>query len=53
VVNVGYSIDLAAVLAAHGKVYEFYQYQGGGHNIDSPYFEAAMQRTVAFFQQHL
>jgi alpha-beta hydrolase superfamily lysophospholipase len=53
VVNVGYSDDLAAVLSAAGKEYEYYQYDGGGHNIDSPYFNEAMQRTIAFFQAHL
>jgi alpha-beta hydrolase superfamily lysophospholipase len=53
VVNIGYSQDLAAVLAAANKPYEFYLYEGGGHNIDSPYFSEAMQRTVAFFQTHL
>jgi dipeptidyl aminopeptidase/acylaminoacyl peptidase len=53
VVNIGYSIDLANILQTHGKTYEFYQYVGGGHNISSPYFETAMQRTIAFFQQHL
>ena len=53
VVNVGYSRDLAGVLAEHNKLHEFYEYAGGGHNIDSPYFEEAMLRTVAFFQKHL
>jgi dipeptidyl aminopeptidase/acylaminoacyl peptidase len=53
VVNIGYSIDLANILQTHGKTYEFYQYEGGGHNISSPYFETAMQRTIAFFQQRL
>ncbi len=53
VVNVGYSNDLAAVLNAAGKEYEYYQYEGGGHNIDSPYFNEAIQRTIAFFQAHL
>jgi len=53
VVNVGYSVDLAAALEAANKVYEFYQYDGGGHNINSPYFEEAMQHTIAFFQEHL
>jgi alpha-beta hydrolase superfamily lysophospholipase len=53
VVNIGYSIDLAAVLKAHGKEYEFYTYEGGGHNLVSPYFDQAMQRTVAFFKDHL
>jgi uncharacterized protein len=53
VVNIGYSVDLAAVLQAHGKEYEFYTYEGGGHNLVSPYFDQAMQRTVAFFKDHL
>mgnify|MGYP000464291451 CR=1 FL=1 len=53
VVNIGYSYDLAAVLEEHGKVYEFYAYKGGGHNIVSPYFDTAMARTVAFFNQNL
>lgn len=53
VVNVGYSIELSTVLDAHGKVYEFYQYAGGGHDINSPHFEEAILRTVAFFQKHL
>jgi alpha-beta hydrolase superfamily lysophospholipase len=53
VVNVGYSDDLAAVLNAAGKAYEYHQYEGGGHNIDSPYFNEAIQRTIQFFQAHL
>jgi dipeptidyl aminopeptidase/acylaminoacyl peptidase len=53
VVNIGYSADLAAVLLENGKDYEFYTYPGGGHNIISPYFDQAMQRTVEFFRQHL
>ena len=53
VVTVDYARDLAAVLNAAGKVYEFFEYDGGGHNITSPYFDEAMQRTIAFFQQHL
>ncbi|MCZ7545212.1 MAG: alpha/beta fold hydrolase [Anaerolineae bacterium] len=53
VVSTGYSIDLIAVLEENEKFYEFYQYEGGGHNIASPYFEEAMRRTIAFFQVHL
>jgi dipeptidyl aminopeptidase/acylaminoacyl peptidase len=52
-VNIGYSRDLAAVLQAHGKTYELYEYDSGGHNISSPSFELAMQRTIAFFRAHL
>lgn len=53
VVNVGYSRDLSAVLLENDKLYEAYEYAGGGHNIDSPYFESAIVRTIAFFQKHL
>jgi dipeptidyl aminopeptidase/acylaminoacyl peptidase len=53
VVNLGYSFDLAAVLQDQGKAYEFYTYVGGGHNLVSPYFDQAMQRTVAFFRDNL
>jgi len=53
VVNIGYSRDLAAVLQSAGKSYEYYEYDSGGHNIGSPAFETAMQRTVAFFLTHL
>lgn len=53
VVNIGYSRDLAQVLKDSGKEYEFYEYAGGGHNISSPYFEAAMERTVKFFKDNL
>jgi dipeptidyl aminopeptidase/acylaminoacyl peptidase len=53
VVNIGYSYDLAAVLKENGKPYEFYVYEGGGHNIISPYFDQAMLRTVVFLQEHL
>ena len=53
VVNIGYSFNLAVVLRDNGKTYEFYEYEGGGHNLISPYFERAMFRTVAFFQDNL
>ena len=53
VVNVGYSIDLSTVLAQHNKVYEFYTYDGGGHDIESPSFETAILRTITFFQKYL
>lgn len=53
VVNIGYSRGLAAVLLESGKVYEYYEYAGGGHDINSPYFEQAMLRTVEFFRKYL
>jgi dipeptidyl aminopeptidase/acylaminoacyl peptidase len=53
VVNIGYSFDLAAVLQQNTKEYELYLYEGGGHNLISPYFEQAMTRTVEFFKKNL
>ncbi|MGA9532299.1 MAG: alpha/beta fold hydrolase [Anaerolineales bacterium] len=53
VVSIRYSEDLAAVLTATGKEYEFYSYPGGGHNLNSPYFDQAMLRTVQFFRDQL
>lgn len=53
VVDVGYSIDLAEILTTEAKPHEFYQYEGGGHNINSPYFERAMERTITFYRTHL
>lgn len=53
VVSVRYSVDLVAVLIENDKPHEFYSYQGGGHNISSPYFAQAMERTIAFFRAHL
>jgi len=53
IVNIGYSYDLATVLDEHGKLYESYAYQGGGHNISAPYFNDAMQRTAIFFRENL
>ena len=51
--DIGYSYGLAAALQENGLPYEFYAYEGGGHNLISPYFEQAMQRTVEFFQSNL
>lgn len=53
VVSVGYSRDLKTVLDENSKLSELYEYEGGGHNINSPYFELAMQRTVNFFREYL
>jgi dipeptidyl aminopeptidase/acylaminoacyl peptidase len=53
VVDIDYSYGLAARLQAENKVYEFYIYDGGGHNIISPFFDQAMLRTVAFFEENL
>jgi len=53
VVSIGYSQDLVAVLRENGKEYGFYAYEGGGHNLSSPYFDQAMLRTVEFFRNNL
>ncbi len=53
VVTIRYSQDLVAVLEENGKEYEFHTYEGGGHNLLSPYFGQAMLRTVEFFRKHL
>ena len=53
VVNIGYSFSLAAALQENGVAYEFYNYEGGGHNLISPYFDQAMLRTVEFFRKYL
>jgi dipeptidyl aminopeptidase/acylaminoacyl peptidase len=53
VVSIQYSQGLAEALQENGKEYEFYIYEGGGHNLISPYFGQAMQRTVEFFRDNL
>jgi dipeptidyl aminopeptidase/acylaminoacyl peptidase len=53
VVSIRYSYDLVEALLANNKVYSFYSYEGGGHNISSPYFDSAMQRTIEFFRLYL
>ena len=53
VVNVGYSRDLVTEAELQDKDITLYEYSGGGHNINSPYFEQAIQRTVDFFKENL
>jgi len=53
IIDIGYSRDLVKVLKANSKKYEFYEYEDGGHNIASPSFETAMERTVRFFKGNL
>lgn len=53
VVSIAYSEGLVGALQEAGKPYEFYRYEGGGHNLFSPFFDRAMRRTVAFFREHL
>lgn len=35
------------------KTVEYYTYPDGNHNLSSPHFETAMQRSIAFFDQYL
>lgn len=53
VVNIGYSRDLAEMLAASDKKYELYEYSTGGHDIEGASFSTAMQRTLQFFTAEL
>ena len=53
VVNIGYSRDLVEAFEENDLDLELFEYEGGGHNIDSPYFEQAMQRTVDFYMENL
>ncbi len=53
VVNINYSHGLAGALLDSGKSYEFFTYDGGGHNLISPWFDQAMLRTVKFFEDNL
>lgn len=36
-----------------GKIAEIYTYPGGDHNISSPNYEIAMQRSIEFFKKYL
>jgi len=53
VVSIQYSYGLAGTLHENQKEYEFYTYDGGGHNIISLWFDQAMLRTVDFFNENL
>ena len=53
VVSVEYSRNLARLLDATTVPHELYEYSSGGHNIESPAFNSAMQRTVEFFKKYL
>ncbi len=48
-----FSQGLAERLKQNRKVVEFYTYPGADHNISSPSFEQAIQRSVDFFNKYL
>lgn len=52
-VPVDFSVSLRDKLEKLGKTVEYYNYPGGDHNLSSPNFELAMQRSIAFFNQYL
>jgi uncharacterized protein len=53
VVSVEYSRNLSNILGNTPIPHELYEYQTGGHNIVSPSFGVAMQRTVDFYRTYL
>ncbi|MDA1316712.1 MAG: alpha/beta fold hydrolase [bacterium] len=53
VVSVEYSRNLVSILDDSTMTHELYEYSSADHNISSPYFNTAMERTVAFFDEYL
>lgn len=52
-VPVQFSEGLANDLQKEGKTAEYYTYPGGDHNLASPHFDVAMQRSVDFFNKYV
>lgn len=52
-VPVAFSTGLRDKLINAGKTVEYYNYPGGDHNISSPNFEIAIQRSIFFFDKYL
>lgn len=52
-VPVAFSTGLRDKLEKAGKTVEYYNYPGGDHNISSPNFQIAMERSIAFFDKYL
>jgi len=48
-----FSESLKGDLENQQKVVEFYAYEGADHNLSSPSFELAMQRSIEFFDKYL
>lgn len=48
-----FSESLKNDLEKEGKTVEFYTYEGADHNLASPHFAKAMQRSVTFFDKYL
>lgn len=52
VVSIQCSQVLAEVIQENGKLHKYNNHEDG-HNLISPCFCQAMQRTVVYFQEHL
>lgn len=48
-----FSISLRGDLLKQKKIVEYYEYEGADHNITSPSFELAMQRSLDFFDTYV
>lgn len=53
VVNIAYNRDLMKLFDATAVPHQMYEYPTGGHNIDGPSFDQAMQHTVEFYKKYL
>ncbi len=53
VVSIEYTRNLSSILLETDIVHEINEYPSGGHNINSPSFEKAMENTVRFFKSFL
>jgi dipeptidyl aminopeptidase/acylaminoacyl peptidase len=53
VVSIQYSRNLDQLLSNTSVSHELNEYPSGGHNISGASFISAMEKTVAFFKQHL
>lgn len=53
VVSVEYSRTLDTALDETTVPHQLFEYPSGGHNLSSPSFTPAMQRTVEFFREYL
>jgi len=53
VVTINYNRDLMKYFDKTSVPHQMYEYPTGGHNIDGPSFDEAMQNTVAFYKKYL
>ncbi len=53
VVSIEYSRNINNLLQEAGAESQLFEYPSGGHNLVSPAFTTAMQRTVAFYNEKL